>query len=176
MPYIMTLVSLFATDSFIKSYIEANKEFGEETPLFDGKVIVKKVHNKGAALNLGEQKQQFVAALSLVFSAFVSGMFAAVMGRKGKRLLKTGLALILGGAFSNTYDRLKYGYVVDYFSFCLQSERQEEKADRKKKGSAVRDGLAKKFSTVVFNLSDLGIIAGSVLLVASELTGTEKNG
>ncbi len=61
-------------------------------------------------------------------------------------MLKTGLALILGGAYSNTCDRLRRKYVVDYVTF-------------------------PKISTIVFNLSDFGIIIGAVLLVVSELTG-----
>ena len=65
---------------------------------------------------------------------------------KGKRLLKTGLALILGGAYSNTYDRLRRKYVVDYITF-------------------------PKISTVVFNLSDFGIMIGAMLLTISELSG-----
>ena len=36
------------------------------------------------------------------------------LGQKGKAALKLGLAFLLGGAFSNTYDRLKRKYVVDY--------------------------------------------------------------
>ena len=32
-------------------------------------------------------------------------------------MLKWGLTLLLGGAYSNTYDRLARKYVVDYVSF-----------------------------------------------------------
>ena len=35
---------------------------------------------------------------------------------RGKKLLKAGLSLLLGGAFSNTYDRVMREYVVDYVS------------------------------------------------------------
>ena len=107
MPYIMTLVSLFAADSIIKYRIEKEKRPGEATPCLNGKVVIRKYHNKGAMLNIGEQNQHFMAILSLVFSAFVTGIFVVTLGMKGKKLLNTGLALILGGAYSNTYDRLR---------------------------------------------------------------------
>ena len=147
MPYIMTLVSLFAADSAMKSWIEKTDTVSEsqERAVFQG-VAFKRYHNRGAMMNLGEERQQFVAVLSLVFSAFVTGIFAETLGMKGKRLLKTGLALILGGAYSNTYDRLRRKYVVDYITF-------------------------PKISTMVFNLSDFGIMIGAMLLTISELSG-----
>jgi len=150
MPYIMTLLSLFVSDSFIKAYIEKNKNPGMAEPLLNGKIIIKRTHNTGAMLNLGEGKQHYIALLSLVFSAFVSGIFAATFGSKKKKMLKTGLALILGGAYSNTYDRLKRKYVVDYVSFGM-------------------------YPKIVFNLADFGIIIGSVLFVLSELCKKEEN-
>jgi signal peptidase II len=77
----------------------------------------------------------------------------ATLGKKGKVLLKTGLAFILGGAYSNTYDRLRRKYVVDYISFDLKSGNK----------------LADKFKKIVFNISDFAIIIGSMFLVINEM-------
>ena len=145
MPYIMTIVSLFAGDSLIKHFVEKGVRGNDRFHLGE-KIVIKKYHNKGAMFNIGDRHQPFVALLSIVFSAFVTGIFAVTLGMKGKRLLKTGLALILGGAYSNTYDRLRRKYVVDYITF-------------------------PKISTVVFNLSDFGIMIGAMLLTISELSG-----
>lgn len=60
----------------------------------------------------------------------------------GNRLLRVGLALLLGGAFSNTYDRLKRKYVVDYLSFGVRWK-----------------GLRR----IVFNVSDFCILIGAML-------------
>ena len=46
----------------------------------------------------------------------VAGAWAYVIGKKGRVLEKTALTLVLAGGASNLYDRLKRGYVVDYFS------------------------------------------------------------
>ena len=156
MPYIMTLVSLFAADSIIKYRIEKEKRPGDVTPCLNGKVVIKKYHDKGAMLNIGEQNQHFMAILSLVFSAFVTGIFVATLGMKGKKLLNTGLALILGGAYSNTYDRLRRKYVVDYLSFQINTDKINNNLCKR---------LAQKFNAIVYNISDFGIILGSMLLV-----------
>lgn len=158
MPYIMTLVSLFAADSIIKYRIEKEKRPGDVTPCLNGKVVIKKYHNKGAMLNIGEQNQHFMAILSLVFSAFVTGIFVVTLSMKGKKLLNTGLALILGGAYSNTYDRLRRKYVVDYLSFQINTDKINNNLCKR---------LAQKFNAIVYNISDFGIILGSMLLVCS---------
>lgn len=160
MPYSMMAMSLFATDGIVKYLIEKKESIGHEKQGPGGKVIIKKYHNRGAMLNIGDKNQHFVALLSLVFSAFVTGMFVVTLGMKGKGLLKTGLALILGGAYSNTYDRLKRKYVVDYLSFHITM---------KKCSCKLLNKIADKFSAVVFNISDFGIIIGAMLLVISEL-------
>lgn len=153
-------MSLFGVDSMIKYWIEKGDHAGEK-PVAGGKIVVKRYHNRGAMLNIGDKNQYLIALLSLVFSAFVTGVFAATLGRKGKGVLKTGLALILGGAYSNTYDRLRRKYVVDYFSLRLMDAQQCKDRFLKK--------VMIKCSSIVFNLADFGIIIGAVLLVLSEL-------
>lgn len=165
MPYIMTLVSLLAVDSIFKCRIEKHETISEKFKT-DRKVVVKRYHNRGAMLNLGDRNQHFIALLSLVFSAFMTGIFVATLGTKGKRLLKTGLALILGGAYSNTYDRLRRKYVVDYFSFHILDK---ENLNTEKRSGRLLGKLDDRFSSIVFNLADFGIIVGAVLLIVSEL-------
>lgn len=164
MPYIMTLMSLFGVDSIMKYCIEKD-DCVSEKPVAGGKIVVKRYHNRGAMLNIGDKNQYLITLLSLVFSAFVTGVFAATLGRKGKGVLKTGLALILGGAYSNTYDRLQRKYVVDYFSLRLiNTEKCKNRFFKKMIG---------KCSSIVFNLADFGIIIGAMLLVLSELGGRQ---
>lgn len=169
MPYIMTLVSLFAADSIFKCYIEKHENIDDVFKTkckADSKLVMKRYHNRGAMCNLGEKNQHGIALLSLVFSAFMTGIFVATLGTRGKRLLKTGLALILGGAYSNTYDRLRRKYVVDYFSFHLFDKK---KLNQEKHSGRVLGKLDDRFSAIVFNLADFGILVGALLLVISEL-------
>lgn len=163
MPYIMTLMSLFTVDSIIKYRIETDDSVSRKSKT-GGRIVIKRHHNRGAMLNVGDRNQHLVALLSLVFSAFVTGIFAATLGRKGKGILKMGLALILGGAYSNTYDRLRRKYVVDYFSIHL--------LNAEKCSSRLLKKFDDRFSSIVFNLGDFGIIIGAMLLVVSE-SGSE---
>ena len=76
------------------------------------------VFNRGAAFSFladapGWQLPFFIV-VALVASAVVSWM---LWRNAGKRLLCTGLALILGGALGNLWDRVAYGQVVDFLDF-----------------------------------------------------------
>jgi len=73
------------------------------------------VFNRGAAFSFladasGWQTLLF-AAIALGAALVVSWI---ILRSPGRRLLCTGLALILGGAIGNLIDRLMYGHVVDF--------------------------------------------------------------
>ena len=158
MKYIMTLVSLFSIDNAVKDYIEANVEQGMQKPVFGGRLFIKKHHNTGAMLHLGAKNTAVVTTISLLFTILMTGVFAVTLTTKGNVLLKSGLALLLGGAYSNTYDRLQRQYVVDYVSFQLSPTG----------GKGIKK-LKKALESVVFNLSDFGIIIGAMLIVISQM-------
>lgn len=134
---------IFAGDLWIKNQIEKNiVDFREEKKL--GRfLIIKKHHNKGLAFNVGEGLRPLVAALSVLLVLCVLAAMLLSFGRHGNHLLRVGLALMLGGGFSNTYDRLKRKYVVDYVSFHVKWK-----------------GLRR----IIFNCSDFCIIIGALLI------------
>lgn len=139
---ILSVMGIFLGDLWIKNRIE--KTGGENFPacLAGNRLILKKYHNTGAMLNLGKSRKTAVAVSSVVLTMLVSVAFVLSLGRWGNNVLRAGLTLLLGGSFSNTYDRLKRGYVVDYLSFNVKW---------------------KWFRRIVFNLSDFCIIIGSFL-------------
>ena len=140
--WILLLVMIFWGDFFLKNYIESHVEESEERKICHGRFLIRKHHNKGMMLNAGQKKRRLVAAISLVFTLLLTLVFLVSLGHRGNHLLRLGLSLLLGGAFSNTYDRLRRGYVVDYLSFPVKWQ-----------------GLRK----VVFNCSDFCIIIGALL-------------
>jgi signal peptidase II len=76
------------------------------------------VFNKGAAFSFlaGAEGWQtlFFAAIAIVASIVISFL---IIKSKNKSLFCAALALILGGALGNLYDRLVYGQVVDFLDF-----------------------------------------------------------
>lgn len=145
---ILIVAAVFSGDLWIKNHIEkyisARGDVQKEQGLFGGRLLIRKHHNRGLMLNLGEKKRPLVAALSLALTSALTLVFLFSLGRRGKGLLQIGLAFLLGGAFSNTYDRLKRKYVVDYLSFNVKWKR---------------------LRSIVFNVSDFCIIIGALLCV-----------
>ena len=143
--YIALIVLIFAGDLFIKNRVEKYIAIGKgekEKRIARGKLILRKHHNQGMMLNMGEKKRPVVAAVSLALTIVLTLFFLLSLGHRGNRLLRLGLALLLGGSFSNTYDRLRRKYVVDYLSFPVKW---------------------KWFRDIVFNISDFCIIIGALL-------------
>ena len=140
--WILILAVIFWGDFFLKNYIESHVDEREEREICRGKLLIRKHHNKGMMLNAGQKKRKLVAAISLVFTLLLTAVFLVSLGHRGNHLLRLGLSLLLGGAFSNTYDRLHRGYVVDYVSFPVKWQG---------------------FRKIVFNCSDFCIIIGSLI-------------
>ncbi len=140
MKFLFTAAAACAVDTAIKEYIEKQPE-DYRKELLGGRVVLRKSHNQGAMLNLMEKRQELVAGFSLGLTAALTCLWAALPADKSFRGLKGGLSLLLAGAYSNVLDRVRRGYVVDYFSLNV-------------------GGRLKK---VVFNLGDLFIFLGSFL-------------
>lgn len=144
MIFISIIIAIAAAEAVIKQVREQNGVSGEKKPFLKGKLYLTKYHNYGAFLNLGQKRPEFVKGLSAGLCLICTIVFVFSMGTKGKTLLKAGLSILLGGAYSNTYDRLVRGYVVDYFGFQVKNER---------------------LRNIVFNISDFCIMIGALISV-----------
>ncbi|MDF2609544.1 MAG: peptidase signal peptidase [Lachnospiraceae bacterium] len=139
MIFVVIILSLFFLDYRIKKYIEEKKEMHKKEEILKGNIIIERYHNKGAILNSLDSKPNLVILISTTVLGLLLIFFAVLLTKKGNTLYKFGLSLILGGALNNVYDRMKRGYVVDYFSF-------------------------KFLKRVVFNLSDIFIFIGAGII------------
>lgn len=148
---IIGILSIFLGDGFIKKYIEENKRFHQTEDILGGKITIRKYHNHGAMLNFMEDKPEWVLRFSFVGAVITGIYFLKLLLQKTNCFVKTGMVLLLGGGLSNLYDRLKKGYVVDYFT--------------------VNYGKLKK---VIFNLSDIMIFFGGFLTFVGALLEDKK--
>lgn len=137
-------MAIFIIDLLIKNHVEHMATEGEEKPILGGRLLLHKYHNRGAALNVGERRRGLVSVLSVVLTLGATALFLMTFTCRGSRLMKIGLALLLGGAYSNTYDRLVRKYVVDYVSFPVKNQ---------------------KIRNIIFNISDFSIMIGALLMV-----------
>jgi signal peptidase II len=76
------------------------------------------VFNKGAAFSFLAAAQGWQTLLFAVIAIAASVLVSFLILKNRERgFLCSGLALILGGALGNLYDRLVYGQVVDFLDF-----------------------------------------------------------
>jgi len=101
----------FSSDFLLKKYLLANFIFNKPYPLIGDIVLLRLVYNRGAAFGILKGNTLFLIFIGLVFVIFfIIWIFKADFSLKEKIFL----AMILGGALSNLYDRVFLGAVVDY--------------------------------------------------------------
>lgn len=144
MQFFLIPACIAALDNRIKEKRESNHEKKEYV---NGHVRITTYHNYGAFLNSGDKKPFLVKFVSVLLSLGLTILFLLTFTSYGKKELRLGLALLLGGAYSNTYDRLKRGYVVDYLNF---------------------PKLPGRLKTIVYNISDFSIILGACLIIIKQ--------
>jgi len=102
------------------------------------------VFNRGAAFSFladaAGWQRELLAAIAVIASVVI---VALIVRSPFERLFCAGLALILGGALGNLWDRIALGYVVDFLDF-----------------------HAFGWHWPAFNLADSAISIGAVLLIA----------
>lgn len=146
---LLLLIGLIAAvDLAIKAEIEArdSSEFPKPLEITKGKIILHQSHNAGFPFEVLKNRPGLVRTLPIAVISGLAGILGFLIPRKGFRGEKLALALTLGGALSNLYDRLTKNYVVDYFSIDWK-------------------GLKK----VIFNLGDICIFAGAALMIVSQV-------
>ncbi len=153
MIWIMIITIIACTDLLIKAYIEKYKELGSKGEMFGGKVIITKHHNRGAIFNIATAKSSVVIMISGILCVIATIIFLVTLTKKGHYFLKLSLSFLLGGSYSNTYDRLKRKYVVDYMQ--LRHPFFE------------KHGL-QGVERVIFNIGDFGILIGTVMILSRE--------
>lgn len=109
--------AVFVIDLLTKTYFESTYYLGESRPVtsFFNLVLA---HNYGAAFSFladsGGWQRYFFAAIAIVA---VVVCLKLMISHAREKLFCLALALILGGAIGNLFDRIIYGYVIDFLDF-----------------------------------------------------------
>ena len=136
-------VGVFLADQASKWVITERIVLHESITVIPGFFRLTHVVNRGAAFGLLSDSEWNVAIL-ILFSLVALGVVSTLLWRNSHRVSTTGfgLALILGGAVGNLWDRLLEGHVVDFLDFHMGG-----------------------YHWPAFNVADGAIVMGALLLV-----------
>ncbi|HEY0174907.1 MAG TPA: signal peptidase II [Pedobacter sp.] len=132
-------------DQISKNAARRNIGYYETIDVIGKHFILTKIENSGAFLSTGDSlagsvKFIFLSLLPLV--ALCYGIFYLMTHSRLPGLLVWGICFVIGGGFGNLYDRLLYGSVTDFLHIDFYI-----------------------FKTGIFNLADVSIMLGMVMIV-----------
>lgn len=146
-------VLIVVLDQLTKQWVSSNFSYGESLELLPF-LNLTLVHNMGAAFSFlsdaGGWQRWFFAIVSLIVSVVLIVWLSRLPARQ--YLLATALALVLGGAIGNLWDRVFLGYVVDFVDIFYQ-----------------------KYHWPAFNIADTAITVGAILLILESLFSSKTD-
>jgi signal peptidase II len=142
-----TAIAAFVIDQGYKLWMLRVFDIGTRQPVHLGPYFdVILAWNTGISYSL-LRADTLVGRDWLLAMTLVATLILGIWLLRARAMLTAGaLGLIVGGALGNAYDRFTYGAVADFFHFHVG-----------------------RFSWYVFNLADVAIVAGAVLLLYESL-------
>jgi signal peptidase II len=110
-------LAIIAADQFAKALVRGAVSPFETRPIIPGVIDVVHVRNEGVAFglfNTTNLQNKWIYTTGLALAALAGVSYFARHLRPEERLARVGLSMILGGAFGNLIDRVRYGYVLDF--------------------------------------------------------------
>ncbi len=139
-----------ALDRVTKLWIEKHLDLGQAIVVWPHVFRLTHVLNTGAAFSMfeGASSPTLVRNALVAFSVIAVLVVLGMLWRMGRSvtLVSVALALILGGAVGNMYDRIKFSYVVDFLEVHLWHYHWPD-----------------------FNVADSAIVVGACLLLLEML-------
>lgn len=116
--YYIAILALVGLDWLTKYWIQTSMALNDTIPVIDGIFHITYIHNYGAAFSILQGKQSFLLIVTGIAMAAILGyMVIAQIRKKAHSLELWSLTLILAGGIGNFIDRVRLGYVVDFFDF-----------------------------------------------------------
>lgn len=117
LPYILFVAAILVLDRWTKSLILNDFDLHETVGVIDGFFNITYVRNTGVAFGIFSSISSPLKALFLSLftgAAVIVVIIYSLRSPVTNRLLQFALACIMGGALGNLYDRIAYGYVIDF--------------------------------------------------------------
>ncbi|MGY6273519.1 signal peptidase II [Achromobacter denitrificans] len=144
-------LAIIVLDQLTKIYFNTAYQYGQRVnllPFFDFTLV----YNRGAAFSFLASEEGWQRWLFTGLGCVAAVVITVILRRThGQPRFSLALTLILGGAIGNVIDRVVHGHVVDFLLFYWNA-----------------------WQFPAFNLADVGITCGAVLLVLDELLRARK--
>jgi len=135
-------------DRILKVLVTNNFVLNVRNKIIDGFFYITNCHNEGAAFSLFSGNVLFLIFITLIVLFLI---YRTINKENVNKIGVLAYGLLLGGILGNLYDRIFYGYVIDYLDFVIF-----------------------KFNFAIFNLADAAIVIGAILLIVFE--GSDNDG
>ena len=115
-------LAVFAVDRLTKWIIETRMSAFDSITVIPGLFDIVRSQNRGAAFGLfAESTSEWRAVLLIGFSSVALIVLAGMLWKSASmdRRTSIALALILGGAMGNVFDRVRWGTVTDFLLFYI---------------------------------------------------------
>jgi len=139
-------LTVLAADQITKFAAARLLPTGESRPLLGPYLSLTVQRNTGAAFGMFPAATIALIALAAIIIIFIAVWSPQIA--QSNRLLAAGLAMVLGGAAGNLIDRLRLGYVFDFIDLHFWP---------------------------VFNVADIGITCGAILVLIALFLRTQAN-
>ena len=137
-------------DQIVKYSIDKKILLGNLKTVIPNFFYVSKVYNDGAAWSMLAGSTIFLAIMAILALAFLL-VYQSKFLANWRNMLAFGL--VYGGLLGNLLDRIIHGYVIDYLKLNFGS-----------------------YNFPIFNLADVVIVSGVILIIIAILKGEDRNG
>lgn len=146
LPLLVSAILVVVLDQASKYLVRASLPYEHSVPIVKGLFFITHVQNKGAAFGLFSGKQVLFVIATVISVALIIAYY--LRAHDGHLVFNIALGLELGGALGNLIDRLSQGYVTDFIHISYFP---------------------------VFNVADIGIVAGVMLLMLAAIMGVLRS-
>ncbi len=139
--YLISLI-LLIVDQLVKLLIKSTFKLHEELELIPNFFSLHYLQNDGAAFSILQNKTYLLVIVAIICLGIM--VYYIQKEKTFTKFSSISLGLILGGIIGNLLDRIIYKKVIDYLSFTFFT-----------------------YNFPVFNIADVGITVGALLLIVS---------
>lgn len=145
--FLVAAVLMVFLDLITKYLVVNLMSLSQSIPLIDNVFHLTYVRNTGAAFSMLSGQRFFLILLPIII--IVSIIIYVTIKKPKNKLLLLSLSMIVSGGIGNLIDRIRFGYVIDFFDF-------------------------KIINFPVFNVADIFVTLGATLFILLLLFSKEE--